>query len=457
MSIKSWYPILNWKKLPNFGNCHSIENVDDFALNFVDTPEIDIFRGNLLETLTGHFEQLNVRIVGCPGSGKTTFIYSLLKLAHVNGYKILEKYCIYIFHTNRAASANENEIVHQHILAAWEKYYEACGQAGMYKLIEGQRIPVKTKISKLMDHYKGNRKLFEKVLIFVLEDADLITQEQVVSISHEVYRNLEVSSIKKWIVLRESTFEGYSEKSRQDIASFFPDLHTFPSTQLFDVVEKRIQWTAESDHAKNPFSRPLCNIICRLHDGNFREALSTLKKLLQDNSASSDIAISTSAEFIQKYLERISIKTLVNENQILNLHDSALRNTPYPLPFDIACVCQFIQEQALVFRAVDEVQNERLRMSGVPAKDFEFRLRQDQFDYSVEALVSKGILKKTKSNSLHLTNVGQILATYATRGYYNDHCLGTAEPPLTAHYKKLVSQTPEHESLVLRGTLWQRV
>ena len=122
MSIHLWYPILRWSRLPNFGNCHTLQDLEEFGKNYKETYDINRFRRNLLENLTGQFEQINIRILGNPGSGKTTFIYSLLKAISENGNKgILDKYVFYIFHVNRAMGEKREELVQQALLDAWSQ------------------------------------------------------------------------------------------------------------------------------------------------------------------------------------------------------------------------------------------------------------------------------------------------------------------------------------------------
>lgn len=177
--IESWFPILNWDKLPNLGSCHTINNYRDFLRNYFVSYEIDKFKKNLFATLTGEFEIPNMKIMGRPGCGKTSFIYYLLKSAANEKNILLSKYFFYIFHANRAAGAVTEDVIVHYILEAWGEYYSACGNGDIFSRINRQNVSAKEKLNKLTDFFKKRRGEFGKILIFVIDDADLLSDDEV--------------------------------------------------------------------------------------------------------------------------------------------------------------------------------------------------------------------------------------------------------------------------------------
>jgi len=89
--MEEWLNILNWKTCPIFGNVHIIEDYASFMENYYLSREIERFKRNMLTTLTGGFEQHNIRIMGRRGCGKTSFIYYLTKGANADANKVLSR------------------------------------------------------------------------------------------------------------------------------------------------------------------------------------------------------------------------------------------------------------------------------------------------------------------------------------------------------------------------------
>src|SRR4030042_1538335 len=196
-TIESWFQVLSWVNLPNFGPCHTIKEYKRFINN-----------------------------------------------------NLLSGYYFFIFHANRATGKEKEKVIQEYILTAWRKYYRTCNLLDVYNRIDQQDIGTKGKINILTDHYKKNRDKFKKLMIFVIDDADLLTNEEVKDITYYVLRNLALTDVKKWLVIRESTYNGYDIETRGLIDAFFPDRNNFPEIPLYEIIKYRIEHSSEGSNPK---------------------------------------------------------------------------------------------------------------------------------------------------------------------------------------------------------------
>ena len=449
MSLDLWYPILGWKNRPNFGNCHTMQDLQEFANNYKETYDLNKFRRNLLENLTGQFEQINIRILGNPGSGKTSFIYSLLKALAENGdQRLLEKYVFHIFHVNRALGETADEVVQENILLAWQKYFDAVGLSQNFSSINKQKIATKTKLNLFVDYFKANRQKFSpKILIYVIDDADLLEPKEIREIACSVIKHVELSSVKKWLVLRNETYEKYDSEVRSTIDSFFPDMRKFPRLSLYDIITHRIISPHVGTAPKNPFSTALCESISRLFDGNLRESLSALQSILSDVTPT-NLKDSTAEEFIQNYIDKASIPSLVRSEHIYNIHLPHLRNVPLPIPLDLICLLRYVNDPVMLLSTVNHSINVRWQKykSANDAESVSVTARQ--LEFTLKALVRMGLVRIDQS-SYFLTYKGEALSIYAPRTYYTDTALaGVDKQGLTEKYQLMCYAEVDHQSVI---------
>lgn len=128
-TLEQWMAVLKWKSLPNFGYCHTLPEYDDFTKEYYRAPELRMTRDNLLFTLAGGFyEQHSKRILGQPGSGKTTFVYSLERGAREGHVPALQKMFFKIIHVNRTDMPLYKGVVQEEMVKAWTGFFESCGQ-----------------------------------------------------------------------------------------------------------------------------------------------------------------------------------------------------------------------------------------------------------------------------------------------------------------------------------------
>jgi Cdc6-like AAA superfamily ATPase len=449
MSLDLWYPILGWEKRPNFGNCHTMQDLKEFSNNYKETYDLNKFRRNLLENLTGQFEQINIRILGNPGSGKTSFIYSLLKTLAENGdQRLLEKYVFYIFHVNRALGDGADEIVQENIRLAWGKYFDAVGLSQNFSSINKQKISLKEKLNLCVDYFKGNREKFSsKVLIYVIDDADLLEPKEIRDIACSVIKHVELSSVKKWLVLRNETYEKYDSEVRNTIDSFFPDMRKFPRLSLYDIITHRISSPAVGTSSKNPFSTALCESVSKLFDGNLRESLSALQSILSDVSPI-NLKSTTAEEFIQNYIDKASIPSLVKSEHIYNIHLPHLRNVPLPIPLDVVCLLRYVNDPVMLLNTVNHAINVRWSKYKKASDADSISVKPHQLEFTLNALVTMGLVRLDHA-SYFLTYKGEALSIYAPRTYYTDTALaGVDKQGLTEKYQLMCYAEVDHQSVI---------
>jgi len=457
-AIDSWFPILKWTKLPNFGPCNTIDSYQEFFKHYFISQELCRFKTNLLATLTGEFEQQNIRLMGRPGCGKTSFVYYLIKEAMNSSGGALSRYFIHIFHANRAAGAEVEKTVMDYILTAWERYYATCGKGDVFYRISSQKLTVKDKINTLVDYYKAKKTEFSRLMIFVIDDADLLSNDEVREVVKAVLRNLALSVVKKWLVIREVTYNGYDVETRRLVDAFFSDRRLFPQISLFDIICHRIRNVAvPGSNEKIPFSEDLCFFVLeKLFDGNMREALATLRSILEF-SEPGDIRMESDQVFIQNYFDRNAVNTFLQYNFLPNLYDPIYRSSPFPLAIDILCTVRYIRNQDLVRGVVSMATEWRVDVARIVGDSQTVRMREHDYDFSVQKLIDLGLLEK-EGKSLYLTPKGELLTYYVTRPHYQDRCrLMIYEPGKEADaFWKLVKVSVDHWEIVLKMLAWDK-
>lgn len=466
MSIKSWYGILNWSSLPNFGDCHTISELSRFRENYALTLEITRLKHNLLETLTGKFEMQYVRLMGNPGAGKTSFLYSLIKDGageDESTKRLLDQFIFHVFHVNRADSEHYVETIQREVKAAWATYYKNLGLDDVYLSITSKHgSSIKDQLNDLTDYYKANKEKFtSKVLIFIIDDVDLLPGDQLVEIATTVIKNLEIRSVKKWLVIRDETFSGYTHDSRMVVRGFFPDHHKFPSVPLYDIVRYRIM-SGTNSKGVNPFSQILCETVTRLCAGNLRESLATLKSVLEHTDPKG-LKDKTGEEFVQQFINRVSIMAFMNEGLLPSLFDKELRNVPIPIPIDLISLARFIQDENLLFSCVQECATIRHTRSHLKlGNNAQFRLREETFNFSVKKLSELGLLTK-QGRTIQLTGKGEVLSIFAGRDYYVKDVLEATRAPyfeqteMEKRFESLCHVNVDYESVAMDALYWKRI
>lgn len=454
--IDLWFEILNWKRLPNFGACHTIDEYDRFMENFFLSDELKRLKTNLLVTLTGDFEIQNIKFMGRPGCGKTSFINYMIKEAETGKNEILSRYVFYVLYANRADPDDLEVTIQSYLLEAWGKYFEICGHSDVFHRIMDRGTSNKSKINVLTDYFKKNKSDFDKIMIFIIDNTDLVSDEIAYNITHSVSANLSLGLVKKWLVLREATYDGYGSKTRNLVDAFFSDNKIFPHVSLYSIIDHRIKGTTGSKNPKNPFSPELCDLVLeRLLDGNFRRALSVLKNILEE-SPPGDLQKHIDEKVIRNYFNKNLINNFIKLNILPNLYDPIYRSTSFPLPIDILKMNKHIKFPELLYGAVYQVSRIRAEKARI-VEDYKYiKIREDDFQYSLERIINLGLAVKS-GKAIEQTKKGSLLSDYIDRKHYIDVCRKlTKEPYSDEIFCKLIDTKINHQKIALDMISWDK-
>ena len=462
-SISSWYEILAWKELPNFGHFHTDGSVDNYKRNYYVSNEILALYKNLLETMKNRFNSANIRLTGDPGSGKTSFIYSLIEQAKLKKDALFNNFVFYNFHINRADGVNFEDEIKFHIKEAWKQYFTMCGLSDDYQRIRQQGLHRKDMINRLTEVFREKKSVFTKILIFIIDDVDLLEEEKVDTVVDAVMKHLEVASVKKWIVLRDVTFENYGASVKAKIEQFFPDPFKFPTISLYELIDFRIKNTSgttksPNKNGKNPFSKHLCDdIVLPMCEGNMREGLSLLKTVLEDYPPKK-IEKNIDITFVINYLEKASINTFLKSGKLINLHVGAYRSTFLPLSIDILNCALYHSSYNIVYAAVNSASQERNAKAGsiVTGMDKILKIREEDFKHSLDKLAEFRLVKLHGKKRIELTERGRIHAVYSSRDHYFNTCKDKIKYIVDDKlYWRLSGLTLNHERIVRDLMSWE--
>ncbi|MBL0638697.1 Cdc6/Cdc18 family protein [Aeromonas veronii] len=461
-SIKDWYPVLNWNKLPNFGSCHTAASMDEFKKNYYLTSDIATIYTNICETLENSVNATNVRISGDPGAGKTSFLYAIKKMSEELSENpgILSRFCFYIFHINKADNNSEeykNEISY-HVKEAWKQFYQSTGQGHTYTRFKAQNLSIKDLINKLSDYYKDNKQKFGKTLIFIVDDVDLLPGEHVGLVVENIIKCLEINSVKKWLVIRKVTFDNYSAETKLKIEQFFPDPYSFPTISLKELADYRIKNTCDNASPKHPFKVELCDdIILPICDGSLREGLSLLKSLLEENHPGK-FKTSTDESVISNYIDNCAVKTLLSSQKLIDLHARMFRITLFPIAIDLLACARYHSSINILFGAVSDCLLERNIKSGyLVGNDASiFKLREVDFKETLNILVEHGLLIHDGKNRILLTDKGKITSSFSVRDFYFEYCKQKTKLIIDdEHYWTLSEKNINHKDIVDTFLVWK--
>ena len=427
-SIRSWYPVLGWEKLPNFGHFHTNRGIESFKKNYYVSSELKTFYLNLIETMKNGYDSVNIRITGDPGAGKTSFLYSLIEQSKISGSGF-ENFVFHIFHINKADHETYEKEIQHNIKEAWKKYYYESGMGDHYIKVRQQNLPLKDTINRLSDIFKENKSNFNKILFFIIDDVDLLDGVDVAKIADCVIQNIEVASVKKWLVLRDVSYENYTGKTKDKIEQFFPDPFKFPTISLYELISHRIKNTScesieSGTKAKIPFSKEICDeVILTMCDGSLRQGLSLLKTILEE-SLPKRLTTSNDEKFIINFLDKASINTLLSSNKLINLHSNNFRTSVLPLAIDILMSSCFHNSYNIIYGSTNDATVKRDNLSGkiASSQDRFIKMREEDFKHSLKSLVDHGLIKLDGKDKILITEKGKIHSKYITSNHYFEYC-----------------------------------
>ena len=461
-SIRSWFNVLKWENLPNFGNCHSSNGLDNFKKNYYCHSEIDRLYTNILTTLSSGLSAQNMRIAGDPGAGKTSFLYAFKYMCeHADKDSELSKFSVFIIHINRTYDSNNEFYVdeaNQHIIEAWKHFYCECNLLSEYEQIKDSSTSQKILLNRLSDYYKNNKPDFSKILIVAIDDVDLLSGEQVNHAVEHLLRSIEINSVKKWLSIRRVTLENYNGATKKKIEEFFPDPYEFPSIPLHELISYRIKNTCgELEGYKNPFSEVLCNeIISPICEKNLRESLGLAKTLLEENLPGK-FNSHTDEAVIHNFIQKSSVKTLCSSQKLVDLHSDSYRLSSFPLSVDILACAQFHTDENIIYGAVNDCCTRRNALcEHIIGGDGQIhKIRSLEFNEIVNLLIEHNCLTKSKDR-LFLTEKGRVTIGFALRDYYFEYCERINRTSLTSPlYWNLSSKKIDHQTILGMFITWR--
>lgn len=414
-SIKSWYKILDWNALPCFSSCHEMQYADLLS-NYMLFDEIALLEENMKESLLGGTNNSCIRFQGLPGAGKTSFLYYLMKKSIFENSELNNKYSFYIFHANKANDEEYAYHVKCEIIEAWRIFYTQTGNSDVFRLIDHREENKKAKINELVKYYKNNPELFSKSLIFIIDDVDKLDPKRAYQIAHQVFSDIELRRVPKWISIREATFDSYSQEIKNFLREFFPKIYTLPHSSLHSIISYRIS-AVSYGKGKNPFSARLCDeIILNLVDGNMRLGLSALQTILENIPPKATKSYS-SEEYVQQYIEKTSVHTLLDIELLKNIHSNQYRISQYPYASDIIMCALYSTDVNIIFGAISDIMKRKSRISAKWTVSGYYKARKTDFNHVLKLLKADKIIK-VDGGRIYLTLAGKVLAKYIFRDSY---------------------------------------
>lgn len=422
-SIRDWFNILNWQGLPNFGSCHTDMTNEKFKKSYYINDAISTLYNNLTTTLEYNgLASQNIRLLGDPGAGKTSFLYAM-KYMSENDDKILKNYFFYIYHINKSDGLQDGEIyeneIDKHIFIAWKKFYEANNHIDDFIRIESQDITLKQKINLATDFYKENKSTFSKIMIFAVDDVDLLPGDDVLRVVNHILRSIEIGSVKKWLSIRRVSLENYNRETKSRVEEFFPDFFDFPKISLYDLVSYRIT-NASTANPKNPFGQLLCDdTISPICEGNMREGLALVKSLLE-NIPPRKFALQTDEKVIQEYISKSAVDTLCRSQKLLNLHSMAFKICPFPLAVDILACIRHHSHEPVIYGSLTDCCTKRDFLSGniLGEEERHAKVRTQDFNMIIKNLIEHKLIIRIAKDYYQLADKGKLISSFAIRDFY---------------------------------------
>lgn len=426
-TLSDWNGFFESAKRPNFGDVHTKYGTPEFETEYHWSETLKDFHHRLLDTLTGEFEMLNLLITGHPGIGKTSFLYYL---RHKFEAEVNKKYVLKIFHSNHARGfATPREVedrIQEEIKDAWGVLYRSTNHDHTYEAIVNAKHSARRTLNELSDYYIRNKGKFNKILIFAVDDVDLLDKDELQLLLKFVISNLEVKSVKKWFFVRPQTYNDYDDQTKEFLQGFFPDIRQLPRTRLHDLVKHRVAAVSRSTDPKVPFSPHLCSYIEEIVGGNLRRALPALEHILCEVSPPSKDK--QSEEFVRNHIDRVAIRTLVGQKIIPDIHSPDFRTIGLPIPLDVVQFLFFTADLAILKPCIDDALKERHKKSAAQLAVRKYRpsnsvaapapyVRDVDLNFTLEKLQKAQIVDRVGS-AYKLTPLGKVMAIFASQPYF---------------------------------------
>lgn len=254
MKINQWKDNLGWNKIPTFGEIHKLDPEELKAYYYLPDNVREIVK-TIQNSLLEGYGITNKRIIGEPGSGKTTFIYYIKKLLSKDDEMTFKNFSFHILHINRLRSTSESvrELIEKRTLKILADYFVENKLAREYHLlIKGEETLRKEQINKLEDFILTEKSRFAQRLIVLIDDIDETNETEVEESLRYFYSLLECHQICKWLVVRNTTLDNYKAPFLSFIETKFAHPIKFPRVDLYGIINRRIQ--AANPKGINPFT-----------------------------------------------------------------------------------------------------------------------------------------------------------------------------------------------------------
>lgn len=423
-SIRDWFEILNWPHLPNLGSCHTNLTTSSFSRNYYINEDISTLYHNLTATLEHNgVETQNIRILGNPGAGKTSFLYALKHMSEQDEKSPLHNYYFYIYHINKSDGLSDEETyeaeIDKNILLAWKGFFNINGFKDQFNRMDSQELSLKEKINLSTSYYRDHRDKFAKIMIFAVDDVDLLPGEDVLKVVNHILRTIEVGSVKKWLSIRRISLEKYNGETKSRVEEFFPDFFDFPKVSLFELVSHRIAKAFEGD-SKNPYNKIVCDeTILPICEGNMREGLALVKSLLE-NVFPKNFKKHTSEKVIQEYVAKSAVDTLCRSQKLIDLHSMTFKICPFPLAVDLLACVRYHAHEPIIFGSLTDCCTRRDYLSDnvIGVNDRHAFVRAPDFKKLLKTLIEHKLIISSSKEYYQLTDKGKILSSFSRRDFY---------------------------------------
>jgi Cdc6-like AAA superfamily ATPase len=425
MSVSEWFRFLKWKRSPSFTDIHELPD-DEFLDQYYNSdPELIGIMQELKEELQVQYPMHAIRIQAPPGWGKTSF---LSYIARTVNKEDMQRY-ITIIKCDDLASINslDSNLIEERSYQALREFFSQCciNPAYYQATVNNKDIDKREKIRRLIERLRKHPKDFSKKLAIVLDGVDTIPEQFICTTALEMFNLFSSSEIIKWLAIRNTTFEAYSDDIQNKLSSFFPLKHEFPRVSLLQIIKKRIKFV-NGDNALNPYSPKLCLHVQSLTENDHRKGLAALKDIIIQ--AKADSIEGVTEEYLQRLFEQAAITSLIRQGHVPNIFQAyGGINTQFPLAKEVLELAYCHQHYDDVFKELIE-ESVTEKTSYVVAKSLMVAgISPEEIGTALEYLAKLRLLDVNPNKSISLSSRGLAFKAYLNNRYYIDECWNRLE------------------------------
>lgn len=422
MELEKWKSLLNWNSVPPFGTIHKL-SPEKFEEYYYLPDRVKEVVDTIYFSLEEKYGNTNTLIIGEPGSGKTTFLYYLVKrLAEHSA--ILSQYSFSILHINRFSSTSDAEKVIEHrVLGILQSYFAANDLIDIFNKLTGDDTILREKINRIEDFIILEKDRFKKQLIIIIDDIDETDEVDVERNLKYLFGLLECEQIPKWLVVRNTSLDHYKRDFISFIETKFGRSIAFPRVDLYGVLNQRIM--AANPKGTNPYLQPLCAMMVQVFNNDLRRAVANAAAFLEHLSAPAEN--NYSAEFIYNYFAKSFTRVMVAINIFPNIYrDSYSPHVPLEKDVFLTIALHNTIPKNFIDKLGSSYRSAFSTSDGGKYAPESFLVSVDQrgINIAVEYLINHRIIERREAekNLYRLTPRGQSFARFVTERLYTDSC-----------------------------------